>query len=182
MMRKTIVALILAIATIVGVNAQTRLTGRIVSIEQQAIEGATITLANQGISTTTNNEGKFSLTYLEAIDEEVIIEAYGYLSDILLVQLIDNQTTELGDIILQTDMMVEMKEEVVLNLSEMDLNDDEGKSQSMASASSASQDVFNSTISYAWSNARYRGRGYEQIYEIVELNTSWLALEAEAID
>ena len=93
MMRKTIVALILAIATIVGVNAQTRLTGRIVSIEQQAIEGATITLANQGISTTTNNEGKFSLTYLEAIDEEVIIEAYGYLSDILLVQLIDNQTT-----------------------------------------------------------------------------------------
>ena len=165
MMRKTIVALILAIATIVGVNAQTRLTGRIVSIEQQAIEGATITLANQGISTTTNNEGKFSLTYLEAIDEEVIIEAYGYLSDILLVQLIDNQLTELGDIILQTDMMVEMKEEVVLNLSEMDLNDDEGKSQSMASASSASQDVFNSTISYAWSNARYRGRGYEQIYE-----------------
>ena len=128
MMRKTIVALILAIATIVGVNAQTRLTGRIVSIEQQAIEGATITLANQGISTTTNNEGKFSLTYLEAIDEEVIIEAYGYLSDILLVQLIDNQLTELGDIILQTDMMVEMKEEVVLNLSEMDLNDDEGKS------------------------------------------------------
>ena len=165
MMRKTIVALIFAIATIVGVNAQTRLTGRIVSIEQQAIEGATITLANQGISTTTNNEGKFSLTYLEAIDEEVIIEAYGYLSDILLVQLIDNQLTEIGDIILQTDMMVEMKEEVVLNLSEMDLNDDEGKSQSMASASSASQDVFNSTISYAWSNARYRGRGYEQIYE-----------------
>ena len=32
----------------------------------------------------------------------------------------------------------------------------------MASATSASQDVFNSTISYAWSNARYRGRGYEQ--------------------
>ena len=95
----------------------------------------------------------------------MIIEAYGYLSDILLVQLIDNQTTELGEIILQTDMMVEMKEEVVLNLSEMDLNDDEGKSQSMASASSASQDVFNSTISYAWSNARYRGRGYDQTYE-----------------
>jgi NAD-dependent dihydropyrimidine dehydrogenase PreA subunit len=47
----------------------------------------------------------------------------------------------------------------------MDLNDDEGKSQSISSASSASQDVFNSTISFAWSNARYRGRGYEQTYE-----------------
>ena len=165
MMRKTFFAIILTFVTFVGVDAQTRLVGRLISVEEQAIEGATITLANQSISTTTNAEGQFSLTYLEAIDEEVIIEAYGYISDILLVQLVENQTIDLGNITLQPDLMVEMKEEVVLNLAEMDLNDDEGKSQSMASASSASQDVFNSTISYAWSNARYRGRGYEQIYE-----------------
>ena len=164
-MRKTIIAVFLTIATVLGANAQTRLTGRLISAEQQGIEGATVTLANQGITTTTNDEGKFSLTYLEAIDEEVIVEAYGYVSDILLVQLVENQLTDLGDVIMQTDLMTEIKEEVVLNLAEMDLNDDEGKSQSMASASSASQDVFNATISYAWSNARYRGRGYEQIYE-----------------
>ena len=164
-MRKTIIAVFLTIAAVLGANAQTRLTGRLISAEQQSIEGATVTLANQGITTTTNDEGKFSLTYLEAIDEEVIVEAYGYVSDILLVQLVENQLTDLGDVIMQTDLMTEIKEEVVLNLAEMDLNDDEGKSQSMASASSASQDVFNATISYAWSNARYRGRGYEQIYE-----------------
>ena len=164
-MRKTLFAVLLTIATLVSANAQTRLVGRLISVEQQAIEGATITLANQGITTNTNAEGKFSLTYLEPIDEEVIIEAYGYISDILLIQLVENQITDLGDITLQTDLLAEMKEEVVLNLAEMDLNDDEGKSQSMSSASSASQDVFNATISYAWSNARYRGRGYEQIYE-----------------
>ena len=164
-MRKTIIAVFLTIAAVLGANAQTRLTGRLISAEQQSIEGATVTLANQGITTTTNDEGKFSLTYLEAIDEEVIVEAYGYVSDILLIQLVENQLTDLGDVIMQTDLMTEIKEEVVLNLAEMDLNDDEGKSQSMASASSASQDVFNATISYAWSNARYRGRGYEQIYE-----------------
>ena len=164
-MRKTLFAVFLTFVALVGATAQTRLVGRLVSVEQQAIEGATVTLANQGITTTTNDEGKFSLTYLEAWDEEVIVEAYGYVSDILLVQLVENQLTDLGDITLQTDISIEMKEEVVLNLSEMDLNDDEGKSQSMASASSASQDVFNATISYAWSNARYRGRGYEQIYE-----------------
>ena len=164
-MRKTIIAVFLTIAAVLGANAQTRLVGRLVSVEQQGIEGATVTLANQGITTTTNDEGKFSLTYLEAIDEEVIVEAYGYVSDILLVQLVENQLTDLGDVTMQTDLMTEIKEEVVLNLAEMDLNDDEGKSQSMASASSASQDVFNATISYAWSNARYRGRGYEQIYE-----------------
>ena len=164
-MRKTLFAVFLTLVAIVSASAQTRLIGRLISVEQQAIEGVTVTLANQGISTTTNNEGQFSLTYLEAIDEEVIVEAYGYMSDIILIQLVENQLNDMGDITLQPDLSIEMKEEVILNLAEMDLNDDEGKSQSMASASSASQDVFNATISYAWSNARYRGRGYEQIYE-----------------
>ena len=146
-------------------NLPTRLVGRVVSTDNRAIANATIVLANQGITTTTNNNGEFSLTYLDATDEEVILEAYGYISDIQLIQLEDGQLNNLGDVFLQTDFVREAQEEVLLNLSEMDLNDDEGKSQSMASASSASQDVFNATISYAWSNARYRGRGYEQIYE-----------------
>ena len=164
-MRKLFITIILCIAAIVGANAQTRLTGRIISPNEQAIEGVVVTLANQGFTTTTNAEGKFSLTYLEAIDEEVIIEATGYISDILLVQLQENQLNDLGDVVMQNDFVREAQEEILLNISEMDLNDDEGKSQSMSSASSASQDVFNSTISYAWSNARYRGRGYEQTYE-----------------
>ena len=45
------------------------------------------------------------------------------------------------------------------------MNDDEGRSQAQASASSASQDVFNSLSSFAWSTARYRNRGYEQTAE-----------------
>ena len=163
-MKHTILfAVLIAFST--WASAQTRLIGRVVTAEEQAIEGATITLANQGYSTTTNDEGRFSFTYLEAIDEEVIIEANGFMSDIVLTQLVQNQVTDLGDIILQADLLAEVKEEVLLNLNEMDLNDDEGKSQSVSSSASASQDVFNSTVSFAWSNARYRNRGYEQTYE-----------------
>ena len=165
MKHKIFLVAILCFTSIISAFAQTRLTGRLISEDQQAIEGATITLANQGITTSTNAEGIFSLTYLEAIDEEVIVEAYGYIADIILVQLVENQLTNLGDITMRPDLSAELREEVILNLAEADLNDDEGKSQSMSSATSASQDVFNSTISYAWSNARYRGRGYEQIYE-----------------
>ena len=163
MKRIILFAVVLAMTSLTF--AQTRLVGRLVSNEQQAIKDATVTLVNQGYSTTTNEEGRFSLTYLEAMDEEVIIEATGYISDVLLVQLVKDQITDLGDVVMQNDFVTEAREEVLLNLSEMDLNDDEGKSQSVSSASSASQDVFNSTVSYAWSNARYRGRGYEQIYE-----------------
>ena len=160
-MRKIFIAILLSIVALVSINAQTRLIGRIVSPNNDAIEGVTVTLANQGITTTTNTEGKFSLTYLEAMDEEVIIEASGYISDVLLVMLVENQLTDMGDVVMQADFVQEAREEVLLNLNEMDMNDDEGKSQAVSSASSASQDVFNSTVSFAWSNARYRGRGYD---------------------
>lgn len=161
--------MLLTVATLLSVTAYaddaTRLVGRLVTANQQGISGATVTLGNQGISTTTNANGEFSLTYLEPIDEEVILEADGYVSDIQLIQLQKGQLNDLGDILMQVDIAREAQEEVLLNLAEADLNDDEGKTQSMASASSASQDVFNSTTSFAWSNARYRARGYEQIYE-----------------
>ena len=134
-MRKTIIATFLTLFACVALHAQTRLVGRVLTPEQQAIEGVVVTLANQGMTTTTNAEGKFSLTYLEAIDEDVIIEAVGYISDIVTVELKDNQLNDMGDIVLQTDIVRE------------------------------AQDVFNSTVSFAWSNARYRGRGYEQTYE-----------------
>ena len=153
------------VATEVKANLPTRLVGRIVSSEDKAIEGVVITLANQGFTTTTNANGEFSLTYLEPTDEEVILEADGYISDIVLIQLADGELNNMGDVLLQADFAQEAREVVLLNLSEMDMNDDEGKTQSVSSASSASQDVFNSTVSFAWSNARYRGRGYEQIYE-----------------
>ena len=147
-------------------NAATRIVGRLVTEDGAPVtDFATITLGNQNISTTANERGEFSLSYLEAMDEEVIIEAEGFISNIVLVEIIDGQTTEMGDIVLTKDIAREANEEVLLNLVEADLNDDEGKSQSVSSASSASQDVFNSTTSFAWSTGRYRNRGYEAYHE-----------------
>lgn len=143
----------------------TRLVGRIVSVDSRSIAGATITLGNQNISTTTNQDGEFTLVYLEPGDEEIIVEANGYIGLIELVELQEGRTADMGNMVLQEDIALTSQEEVLLNLSEQELNDDEGKSQSMASAASASQDVFNNITSFAWSNARYRNRGYEQRYE-----------------
>ena len=152
-------------------SSPTRLVGKIINEDGAAITGyATVTLGNQNISTTANERGEFSLSYLEAMDEEVFIEAEGYISNIVLVQLIEGQTTDLGAITLFTDLAREAQEEVLLNLAEADLNDDEGKSQSVSSASSASQDVFNTTTSFAWSTGRYRNRGYESYHELNYIN------------
>ena len=143
----------------------TRLSGRVIAEDGTLISGATVTLANQNLSTTTNPKGEFQLSYLEAGDEELIIDAAGYTGTIEIILIQKDQTNQLGDIRLQPDIALEAKDEVLLNLAESELNDDEGKTQDQASSASSSTDVFNNLIAYAWSTPRYRNRGYTQNYE-----------------
>ena len=156
------------------VLAQTSLKGRVVDGSSESpIVGAKVTLANQNISTTTNTAGEFSLLYLEAIDEEVLIEADGYVTALELVNLQANQANEMDVVGLQQDIVTQTQSEILLNLTEEEMTDDEGRSQSQASSSSASTDVFNSNTSFAWSTARYRNRGYQshrESYYIEGLN------------
>lgn len=143
-----------------------KLIGRVVATDSETnIAGATITLANQNLSTTTNQNGEFTLLYLEPGDEELIIEAEGYQASIELIQIQANQGNDVGILRLQPDMAKEVKEEVLLNLLDQDLKDDEGRTQEQASSSSSDQDVFNSMSSWSWSTARYRQRGYSNVYE-----------------
>ena len=146
--------------------AQTSLKGRVIDeATQNPIVGARITLANQNISTTTNAAGEFSLLYLEAMDEEVVIEADGYVAALELINLKDNQANQMEAVAMQQDIVSQTQNEILLNLTEEEMNDDEGRSQSQASSSSASTDVFNSNTSFAWSTARYRNRGYQSSAE-----------------
>lgn len=144
-----------------------RLYGRLVAHGSNTnISGATITLANQNLSTTTNQNGEFTLLYLEPGDEELIIEADGYNADIQLIQILAQQDNDLGALYLQPNMAKEVKDEMLLNLADQDMNDDEGRSQEMNASLSSSVDIFNSVTSFAWSSARYRNRGYDSKEEI----------------
>ena len=146
--------------------AQTALKGKILDQSSgKPVVGATVTLANQNISTTTNQNGEFSLLYLEAGDEEVLVEADKFVGTVEIVQLIDGQTIELPALYLDPDLSAEAQDEIILNLTESELNDDEGRSQDQASSASSANDVFNATTSWAWSSARYRNRGYAALYE-----------------
>ena len=163
---KHFVSLMFALMLTVSVFAQTSLKGRVIDeATHTPVVGAKVTLANQNISTTTNAAGEFSLLYLEAVDEEVIIEADGYVAALELVALKENQANQLDEISLQQDIVAQTQDEILLNLTEEEMSDDEGRSQAQASSSSASTDVFNSMTSFAWSSARYRNRGYQSNVE-----------------
>ncbi len=170
-MRRILTTLFTCLFAVVLMAQSTSLRGAIVAEGSgEVIVGAKVTLGGQNISTTTNQSGEFALIYLEAIDEEVIIEASGYLTGIRLVSLKDGETTDLGQVALKVDLATEVQNEVLLQLSGDDLSDDEGRGQNMASNTSASTDVFNSSTSYAWSTVRYRQRGYAQTAEQTYIN------------
>ena len=163
---KKLLTLLLVILMAIGAFAQSSLKGKIVDeATGKAVVAATITLANQNLSTTTNQNGEFFLQYLQAGDEELIIEADGFNGTVELIQVAENQAKTLDDILLKPDVAKEAKDEILLNIADNDLNDDEGKSQEQSSATSSSLDVFNNVTSWAWSTARYRNRGYTNNYE-----------------
>lgn len=147
-----------------GVYSATTVQGVVLDQETKTpIAKGTVTLGNAGISVRTNARGEYTFPSVEVGEEELIIEADGYVSDIEVVN-IDAEPITLN-VVLRPDVSYQAKEELLVNLSEVDLNDDEGKTQSQSSNMSASQDVFNSISSFAWSTVRYRARGYEQTYE-----------------
>ena len=165
-MRNKLFSLMAVLLFSVAVTAQTSLKGRVIDESTQApVVGAKITLANQNISTTTNSAGEFSLLYLEPMDEEVLIEADGYIAALELVNLLADKENQLDAVSLQQDIVVQAQDEILLNLTEEEMSDDEGRSQAQASSSSASTDVFNANTSFAWSTARYRNRGYQSNVE-----------------
>lgn len=160
-MRHKLLSLMAVLMCAMSVLAQTSLKGQVIDESTGLpVVGAKITLANQNISTTTNAEGEFSLLYLEATDEEVVIEADGYIAALELINLKDNAANTMDAVRLQQDIVAQTQGEILLNLTEEEMSDDEGRSQAQASSSSASTDVFNSTTSFGWSTARYRNRGY----------------------
>ena len=165
-MRNKLFSLMCVLALSLTAFAQTSLKGRVIDeATQTPVVGAKVTLANQNISTTTNAAGEFSLLYLDAMDEEVVIEADGYVAALELINLQADQANKMDDVVLQQDIVTQTQDEILLNLTEEEMTDDEGRSQAQASSSSASTDVFNSNTSFAWSTARYRNRGYQSTAE-----------------
>ena len=147
---KHFLSLMFALIISLSAVAQTSLKGRVVNEStQEPVVGAKITLVVQDISTTTNAAGEFSLLYLEAIDEEMVIEADGYMAALELIHLDANKVNQMEPVQLSLDLAAQTQEEILLNLTEEEMMDDEGRSQAQASTSSASTDVFNATTSFA---------------------------------
>jgi len=171
-MRKLSLVLLVSLLTSFSLMAQTIAKGVVKASDSGApLSGVIITFLQQNISTQTNAKGEFTLSYLKGGDEEMSISRQGYFTQIKLVKLKENQVNDLGVFDLKTDIQDEVKQEIVLQLSETELNSDESKStQNVSGALSSKGDVYASQTNFAFSPMRFRTRGYDQDFESTYIN------------
>ena len=171
-MRKLSLILFVSLLTTISLVAQTTAKGVIkIAGSDTPLPGVKITLLQQNISTQSNAQGEFTLSYLKDGDDEISITKNGYLQQIKLVHLNANKTNDLGVFELKVDVQEEAKQESVLQLSETDMGDDESRSsQSISGSISSRGDVYTSQTSYSFSPMRFRTRGYDQDFESYYIN------------
>jgi len=171
-MRKLSLILLVSMLTSFSLMAQTVAKGVVKASDSGTpLSGVIITFLQQNISTQTNAKGEFTLSYLKAGDEEMSISRQGYFTQIKLVKLKENQVNDLGVFDLKLDIQDEVKQEIVLQLSETELNSDEAKStQNVSGALSSKGDVYASQTNFAFSPMRFRTRGYDQDFESTYIN------------
>jgi len=170
-MRRLLMLVIVVLLTVVGINAQTKLKGIVkVAGTEAPIQGAKVTLLQQNLSTQTNEKGEFSLSYIEAGDEELSIAKDGYFAQIKLIKIRKDVTTDLEVLFLIADTQTEAKLDIVMQLNENELEDDENGSGRGSSTMLNSKDVYTNKTSYSFSPMRFNVRGYEQAYESTYIN------------
>lgn len=152
-------------------NAQVTVRGKVVSSDaQQPLPGVAVTLLQHDITVTTNSFGDFVLETKSAGLAEIRFIKSGYFTQIIEFALQEGRTNELPLVALRTDINAEVKQEIVLQLSEMSLNtDDDGRDQNISTTLS-NRDVYISQASFSFSPMRFRMRGYDNNYETTYIN------------
>lgn len=170
-MKRILILFLSIFGLMLAVQAQTSLCGKVVSSEsQQSLPGVTVTMMQQDITVITDQSGEFVLESPAAGLVEIRFSKSGYFTQIREIVLLEGKVTVLPDIALRVDINTEIKQEIVLQLSEMSLNtDDDGRDQNISTTLS-NRDVYISQASFSFSPMRFRMRGYDNNYETTYIN------------
>ncbi|MCL1867327.1 MAG: carboxypeptidase-like regulatory domain-containing protein, partial [Paludibacter sp.] len=149
---------------------QTAITGKVTDAQNGApLSAAKVTVIEQNISTQTNAQGQFSLSYLESGDVEISVSLEGYFSQITTAHLTENQELDLGTISLTHDAASESRLDAMMQMSEEQL-ENEAENSALSGTFSSRTDVYLSQTGYNFSPMRFRTRGYDNTYESTYIN------------
>lgn len=133
------------------------------------VVGATVMLDEQGISVTSGPNGDFSISDAVAGSDRLLVLSYGYKDWMQDVIISANVVENVGTIKLVgiADGSNDADDFIV---SESQIEDEEGNSQSIATLSGANDNIFYQAASYDFSLMRFRVRGYDSEYTQTMIN------------
>jgi len=149
---------------------QASVTGKVVDAQNgKPLSAVKVTVIEQNISTQTNAQGQFTFSYLDAGNAEISFALEGYFMQIKATNLLNNQEINLETIALRPDVAAETKQDVVMQMSEQQLENEAGN-VAITGSFSTQTDVYLSQTGYNFSPMRFQTRGYESKYESTYIN------------
>lgn len=139
------------------------------STNKEPIPGVTVSITAEGVETTTNTDGTFSLNTKSKGQATLTFNGGNVINHQLIIS-IDKQTTDVGEVMLMPNVQNSAREDIILNISENELDDEGSGSQNVSTLLSSKGDVFTSNASYTFSPMRFRTRGLDGKYNNTYIN------------
>jgi hypothetical protein len=166
--------LIIVLGLLVGsfANAQSLnvVKGKVLNADTSTpIAGVKVNVQETDITQESNDDGTFALQNVPNGEQIIALSKEGFEPQFFPVT-INNNTVDLGDILLYVDLSQELDNSVI-TLSEDDLSDDEaGGADNVAGILQSSKDTYQRAIAFNFGQVWFKERGYDSSYGQVSFN------------
>jgi hypothetical protein len=149
---------------------QSTVKGKVVDSKSQSPLGSVkVMLQSNEQFVTTNSLGEFQISGISVGNQILVISVDGYNTQNFAIEVVANQTLDVGLLFLDEDITSEQQLSLV-TITENDLGDDNSGSESTAGLLQSSRDAYQQAAAFNWGQARFRMRGLDNEYGVTMIN------------
>lgn len=149
---------------------QSTVKGKVVdSKSQNPLGSVKVMVQSNEQFVTTNNLGEFVISGIAKGEQKLIVSLNGYTTQNFAIEVVENQTLDVGLMLLEEDITSEQQLSLV-TITENDLGDDNSGSESTAGLLQSSRDAYQQAAAFNWGQARFRMRGLDNEYGTTMIN------------
>jgi len=172
-MKKIFISALLCFLACVKISAQTNTIIEGIIFEkntEKPLQNVNISIQNTIIQTVSNANGSFKLKNVSVGNVIVEVNLNGYQIQKIPVEIIDNQTINLGTIYLEP-MVLDDQNANLISLTDDDLTDDGNRNSDYISGLfQSSKDAYLKAAAFNFSQAWFKVRGYDSSYGSILIN------------
>ncbi len=170
-MKKLVLSLLFLFQAVFALSQnQSIVKGKVVDSKSQSPLGSVkIMIQSNEQFVTTNSLGEFQISGISDGNQILVISVDGYNTQNFAIEVVENQTLDVGLLFLDEDITSEQQLSLV-TITENDLGDDNSGSESTAGLLQSSRDAYQQAAAFNWGQARFRMRGLDNEYGVTMIN------------